>query len=286
MDYSRSQRISGLLEINSPLIDEQARHRGLANRPLAESMARRIFSAASAIVAVSRDVAKYVQSTAIGEVKTNVIPNGVNMERFANARPARKFSGPTIGFVGTLKPWHGVELLLGAFARVRVAFPTATLVVVGDGPERAALLAEVQVRGLIDAVYFTGAVDPSDVPAWLAAMDIAVAPYPSSAENYFSPLKVFEYMAAERAIVASRIGQIPEVIDDGITGLLCRAGDCDELAERIIDLASNADLRHRLATAARHTVSREYTWQAVAGRLLDLAHCRDDKRTQHCLVSA
>src|SRR5690606_13714515 len=124
----------------------------------------------------------------------------------------------TVGFVGTLKPWHGVSLLLEAFARLAADFAGVRLLIVGDGPERAALDQQAAALGIASLTEFTGAVDPELIPALLAEMDVAVAPYPRLDDFYFSPLKVLEYMAAGRAVVASRIGMIPEWIEHAGTG--------------------------------------------------------------------
>src|SRR5699024_9195154 len=96
--------------------------------------------------------------------------------------------------------------------------PETRLVIVGDGPERDALTQQARAAGV--DVEFAGAVDPVDVPGRLAQFDVAVAPYPAHGDTYFSPLKVLEYMAAGVAVVASRVGQIPELVDHGRTGIL------------------------------------------------------------------
>ena len=105
------------------------------------------------------------------------------------------------------------------------------LLVVGDGPERSQIEGDLAARGLREAVEFTGSVDPSEIPGLLASMDAAVAPYSNLRDFYFSPLKVYEYMAAGRAVVASRIGQLDGLIEHGVSGLLCTPGDSRELAE-------------------------------------------------------
>src|SRR5262249_3400525 len=116
-----------------------------------------------------------------------------------------------------------------------------------------------------------GAVDHSQVPALLALMDVAVAPYPKLHDFYFSPLKVYEYMAAGLPVVASDIGQLPDVIRHGINGLLVPPGDAGALARALRQLATAPKLRKQLGQAARAQVTREHTWDKVADRLLSLA---------------
>lgn len=105
----------------------------------------------------------------------------------------------------------------------------------------------------------------------LTSMDVAVAPYPALDDFYFSPLKIFEYMAAGRAIVASAIGQIGDLITDGITGLLYPPGDTAALSAALQRLADDPVLRVQLGKAARQAVVQNHTWDGVAGRILKIA---------------
>jgi glycosyltransferase involved in cell wall biosynthesis len=127
-------------------------------------------------------------------------------------------------------------------------------------------------RGLRESAVFTGAVAPQMVPGLLASMDVAVAPYPPVANFYFSPLKVYEYMAAGLPIAASRVGQLAELLRHEETGLLCPPGDSPALASALERLRGDDDLRKRLGTAARATAFRKHTWAAVAQRIISLAH--------------
>jgi glycosyltransferase involved in cell wall biosynthesis len=102
-------------------------------------------------------------------------------------------------------------------------------------------------------------------------MDVGVAPYPALPGFYFSPLKVFEYLAAGVAVVASRIGQLAEVIEDGVNGLLCPPGDATALADCVCRLATAPELRARLGRAGRDSVLRHHTWDTVVQRILRLA---------------
>nr|HMQ55580.1 glycosyltransferase family 4 protein [Anaerolineae bacterium] len=266
--------LAGLLEVNAPLIEEQALHRGLVDRAGAEQVARRVFGAATALLPVSRGVAGYLEHYPEAQGKIHIVPNGIDPRRFPENLPPARPPEPgtfTVGFVGTLKPWHGLDDLLRAFSRLQRWNPHSRLLLVGDGPQRAELAAEIARLGLTKAVHFTGAIAPAEVPAWLAAMDVAVAPYPDLPGFYFSPLKLYEYMAAGRPVVASQIGQISEVIKNGLNGMLCPPGNAELLAAVLEMLSTKPDLRDRLGQAARQTVLQQYTWDAVATRLLDLA---------------
>jgi glycosyltransferase involved in cell wall biosynthesis len=172
-----------------------------------------------------------------------------------------------VGFVGSFKAWHGVDFLLKAFVRLYVEDGSFHLLLVGDGPMRAALEEETRRLGLQEAVTFVGSVPHEEVPQYLAVMDVAVAPYPALEDFYFSPLKLYEYMASSRAIVASRIGQVAEVVADGLTGLLYKAGDSEGFIQCIRQLRSDESLRRELGKNARIACSKN-TWSRNAARVV------------------
>ena len=176
-----------------------------------------------------------------------------------------------VGFVGTLKPWHGLPVLADAFIQLHRLNPAARLLIVGDGPEREALSSSLAAHGLTDAVHFTGAVTPEEIPGWLASMHVAVAPYPALDNFYFSPLKLFEYLAAGLPTVASRIGQVMELLREGETGLLVTPGDATSLCSTLARLRADASLRAQLGANGRAYVERHHTWDAAVARLLKLA---------------
>lgn len=271
MEFAQDKGIPGILEVNSPLIAEQSQHRGLIDRQSAEQVANRVFAAATTLIAVSNEVKTYLMNYVDGS-KVRVIPNGVNCDRFcavSSATPSETF---TVGFVGTLKPWHGLPILAEAFARLHQRVPNAKLLIVGDGPERENFAAELTARGLDMHTQFTGAVNPDEIPKYLAAMDVAVAPYPAQSDFYFSPLKVYEYMAAGLPVVVSKIGQLADLIDTEVNGILCPPGDAIALVDALEKLWRSPTLRHSLGQAARQKVMENHTWEAIAQQILHLAN--------------
>ena len=274
MEYARNVGVPGLLEVNAPLIQEQEKHRGLVDRASAEQVAERVFRDATGLIAVSEEIKTYLEGYPGAEHRVHVVPNGVNPDRFSSDIKPLSLPKPgrfTVGFVGTLKPWHGLSILVEAFDRLHPHSSETRLLIVGDGPERENLVANLSSRGLLETVHFTGAVAPEDIPGWLAAMDVAVAPYPDQTDFSFSPLKVYEYMAAGLPVVASRIGQLSAVIKNGVNGLLCPPGDAVALAEVLARLRRSPEFGARLGQIARETMRQKHSWDEVARRILQLA---------------
>ncbi|PLL13609.1 glycosyltransferase family 1 protein [Tabrizicola sp. TH137] len=265
--------IPAVIEVNAPLVEEQAAFRKFVLQDAARAIEAEVFSTADALAVVSRELAVYVASRGAGPEAIHVIGNAVDCAAFHPAIPAAEVPGLpdtafTIGFTGSLKAWHGTDLLVEALARLRPAID-ARLLIVGDGPERGALLDHAARHGLSHAVTITGWVPHHRLPGLIARMDAAVAPYPAMANHYFSPLKLFEYLAMGRAIVASRIGQTADLLGPDGSGLLVPPGDAVALADALHRIATDAPLaarlRQRAAMQARH-----HDWRANARRIVDL----------------
>ncbi len=277
MEFARESSIPGVLEVNSPLIEEQKAYRSLVHHELADQISDRCLAAASSVICVSQGVATAACKPE-HQTKVTVIPNGVDVgtirPRFSgqnvNGKNGHADGSMNIGFVGTLKPWHGVNYLIDSFQSVRVNHPNTRLTIVGDGPEKENLLRQLQnySESMQRSVTWTGAIPNWQMPQVLESFDIAVAPYPAIDNFYFSPLKILEYMAAGLPVVASRIGQIPELIDHGRTGLLVEPGNISELSATVEQLCDNESLRRKLGGAARTDVESKFTWDRAVDRIL------------------
>jgi len=266
--------VSCLVEVNAPLVVEQQRYRKLTSASEAKAIEAEVFGRADALLAVSQGVKAYAVANGADLDRTFIIPNAADPFRFhpaVSAEPVEGIDGSfAIGFVGSLKPWHGIDILLEAFRRLLRRSPDYHLLIVGDGPLKDWLKSTIQECHLERAVTLTGAVSHDRIPGLIQRLDVAVAPYPFMEDFYFSPLKLFEYMAMGKPIVASRIGQLEEVVRHGETGLLVQPGDPDALVEQIERLRFDQSLREAIGRAAA-LQARNYTWETNAGKVMDIA---------------
>lgn len=268
--WSRAAGRPHLLEVNAPLVTEQAQHRVLVDRAGAEAVAASALSATTAALCVSDQVADWARAHAGDPTRVHVLANGVDTTRITPA-PAGDAETFTIGFVGTLKPWHGVPTLLDALALMLDDDPSYRLLLVGDGPERAALQDQADRLGIAEQVELTGSLDPVAIPEQLHRMQVAVAPYPAAGDFYFSPLKLYEYLAAGLPTVASAVGNLPDLLGQGRLGVLVEPDEPRKLADAITALRQDPLRRHRLGQAGRHEVVTGHDWSAVVDRALSFA---------------
>ena len=266
-----------LLEVNAPLVEEQARFRGLRLEGVARAAEAASYRGADAVVAVSAPVAAHVRACGGRAGAVRVVPNGVAVGRYDDtaggaAIRARLGLGaaPVIGFIGSFKPWHGMGFLLDVFAALAAHQPDARMLAVGEGPERAAVAERVAALGLGDRVLLPGRVAHAEVPAWLAAMDLTVAPYLPQPDFYFSPLKLFESFAAGRPVVAPLLGQIGELIAPGQTGCLYDAGDAAGCLAALEALLGDPARCRAMGQEARRQVAAR-GWDHTVARILALA---------------
>lgn len=246
---------------------------------LLERYERLNLDAAARIFVVSEVERKNLEARGVGGNKIVVNPNGVDVERFrpgaggADARRELGFKDDEVvaGFVGTFGPWHGVEKLAEAIKSIPASVPVRFLLV-GSGSLHAEVEKRLETERHAGRVIFTGSVGHDRVPALLDACDILVAPHvplADGSEFFGSPTKVFEYMAMGKAIVASRLGQIGEVLADEETALLVQPGNVGELAAALVKLIESDELRKSLGARAREIAEREHTWKHNAQRVLD-----------------
>lgn len=233
---------------------------------------------ADRIVVVSRALAEALRADGVEPERIVVNPNGVDPERFrpgAGGDVVRARYGldgsVVVGFVGSFNFYQGTTTLMRAAPEIcrRV---DAKFLLVGYGETLAAARAAAEEGGVADRVVFTDRVPVDDVPAYVDASDVAVAPMvpnPDGSDFFNSPVKLFEYMAAGRAVVASRLGQIVDVVEDGETGLLVEPDDPEALARAVVRLALDPELRERLGRNARRAAVERHTWRRNAARVVE-----------------
>jgi glycosyltransferase involved in cell wall biosynthesis len=223
---AKAHRLPHVLEVNAPLCYEKEKMAGLEMKGLAETLEQRIFTESDRVAVVSETLRDFVATRGVPAAQILLTPNGIDPESFhaapeTAAQVRRRYQIPTdqcvIGFVGSLKSWHGTNTLIDALAHLR-RYPVH-LLLVGDGPEKARLMAQVAALDLNALVTFTGDVTHDQIPAHIAAMDITCAPYGEQENFYFSPIKIFEYMAVGKAVVAGNIGQVANLVQHEENGL-------------------------------------------------------------------
>lgn len=259
MSFAKKHGCVGLLEVNAPLIDEQKKHRELPLEEEAQQIAEFVFAQADAMIAVSPGVKQYLETFEKAKGRVHVIANGVALDRFAPAaeKNAKRLANltacsvATVGFLGTLKPWHGLATLLDAWVLLRKQNQNIRLLIVGDGPEFESLHQNIEQHGLLEHVTFTGAVQPEKVPEWLGQMDIAVAPYPNMDHFYFLPLKIYEYMAAGIPVVATRVGHLESLVAEHQNGELVEAENTAAMADCIAVMLNDPNSLRQLGQCAR-----------------------------------
>ena len=268
-----------LVELNAPLALEETAYRGNGLGELAAQAERWSLAQADAVLAVSAPLRDHVLALGVDPAKVQVLPNGVNPALFrpgpADAELRARLAlgdGPVLGFVGGLRPWHGVEVLPELLACLAPRHPTLRLLIAGDGPLRGELERGLRERGVADRAVFTGALAHEEVASLIRQCDVALAPYPALDHAfYFSPLKLFEYMACGVAVVAANCGQIADLVRHGETGLLHPAGDFEALTGACDQLLNQPKLRFALGQEAARFIRSHYTWDHNARRVTELA---------------
>jgi glycosyltransferase involved in cell wall biosynthesis len=281
---ARRHQVPLILEYNGSEI-WMGRHWG---RPLRyESLSQRIeqlnLSSADLIVVVSRAMRDEIVRRGVHSDAVLVNPNGVDADRYrpevdgAAVRARHGLGGSSVvGFIGTFGPWHGAEVLARAFVTLIKRDParakTVRLLMIGDGARMADVRRILSEGGVLEAAVFTGLVPQEEGPQYLAACDVLASPHvpnPDGSPFFGSPTKLFEYMAMGKAIVASDLEQIGEVLDHGSTAWLTEPGDAGALAGALARLIDDAPLRSALGAAARREALARYTWREHTRRTID-----------------
>jgi glycosyltransferase involved in cell wall biosynthesis len=285
---SRWLGIPLILELNGNIIkeiDERKLPMSSFQREIGKWITIRTFLAADHMVVVS----DALKQTLINEYQIpaghiSVVLNGVDIDLFSKQYDADKVrsrfglsDGPLVGFVGTFEPWHGVDLLVSAFCEITLKCPKAQLVIVGEGPGKDKAVAHANQLGLDGRVKFLGRLPQEEVAEVLSTAKVLVAPYPfEHGDIVGTPLKIMEYMAAGKGIVAST-ALLHEMIEHEVTGLRVAPADPKALADGINRLLEDDHLCNSLAENAG-TCAKKYSWDQVALRLAEIFVNEIDKK--------
>ncbi len=264
-----------LLEVNSPLVRERSQFGGLSLRRLARWAEDTAWRGADFVLPVTAVLGAEIAARGVPQERIVVIANGINRAHFARApdpATARRALGwpdaLVLGFTGFIRDWHGVDRVVRWMASPQ-APANARLLVVGDGPVRADLERLAREHSLGERVRFTGVIAREDVPRHVAAFDIALQP---AVVPWASPLKLFEYLALAKAVIAPAVPNIMEVLVDGENAVLFDPAAAGGFEDALTRLCTDAGLRARVARAAGESIGeRGLTWNDNARRVAALA---------------
>jgi glycosyltransferase involved in cell wall biosynthesis len=222
---------------------------------------------ATAVLAVSeRDRQRMIEIERLPPAKVIHVPNGIPPLPEPSGRDVRAELGippsaPLVASISVLRRQKRLDVLVRAARRVHDQLPDARFLIVGDGPELAGLIALARELGLAEVVVFPG--ERTDVPDLLAACDVVA----SSSDFEGSPLALMEAIGAGRPVVATRVGGVAEIVRDGREGLLVAPGDDAALAESIVRLLRDPELRARMGASGREHQRAEFDIHVMVRRL-------------------
>jgi glycosyltransferase involved in cell wall biosynthesis len=269
---SRKLHIPIVLEVNEVGGFDRVRPQKLVK--LSKMVENYIFSHVDVIVTVSDFLKQQIMLSGGKEDSILVVPNGIDTELFnkqIDSAVLRQKYGVTdpktkiIGFVGYLVHWHSLDKLIEVYAKIRSKYTNTKLVLVGDGVLRNDLETLAGSLGLGTDFIVVGRVDHTVVPDYIDLFDIAIIP---NSNEYRSPIKMFEYMAMGKAIVAPDQPPITCVIKDGMTGYIFKNGDINDLANKIESALASEEAREKIGQNARQLVLDKYTWDMHATTIL------------------
>ncbi len=270
---ARSLSVRRVLEVNCVFsAPEYEQFEPLWFRRMARAMERRAVLLADLVVAVSSPLEREIGNLT-PQARTMTIPNGTDPARFDPGRHdgasvRARIPGSSrfvVGWVGILREWHGLELLIEALRQL----PQASLLIVGDGPSRQRIEQGLEDAGLSARTLMTGRIGHADMPECIAAMDVAVVA--DERTRIASPMKLIEYMSMGKAVVAPRLDNIADIVTDLEEGLLFEPGNALDLARQLRRLESDTALRARLGAKARLAVTTTRNWRSIAATVLAAA---------------
>ncbi len=263
-----------ILEVNE--ISGLKRVRGQTLTKLAQKIEKRIFQDSDAIMVVSNHLKEKIAEMGVGEDKIHVVPNAVDVNKFnpnsvSNTDIIERFEIVNkfiLGFVGSLVKWHNFEFLISAFKEiVNKSGNNIILMLVGDGPMRKDIEQLITDNGLVKHIILTGRVTHKDIPKYIKSMDICIIPH---SNEFRSPIKMFEYMAMEKPVVAPNIGPIGDIIQDGRNGVIFELGNKESFKKVVFGLIANPGKRTAIGIEAKRTVLRNHLWIKNGAKIMNI----------------
>lgn len=273
---ARVLRLPLILEINSPLAMEQADLGAQKLGGLARWFERWICNHATLVIAVSTPLRDILVDMGVEPARIVVMSNGVDTQRFhgdaAVGQAVRERFGLSgkrvVGFVGWVREWHGIEDLVRGMPQWPSHLADVHLLVIGDGPARADIESAAVECGVGGRVHVTGAVAHKEIVEYLAAIDVALQP---AATVYASPMKIFEYLAMAKPVVAVDQENTREILEPGVNALFFPPNDRPAFVSVVQEMFSDQARLEDMSKAARESIfRRDYLWDSNARKVVDL----------------
>jgi glycosyltransferase involved in cell wall biosynthesis len=275
-----------LLEVNGPIFEERSQHDGLSLQKFAAWAQGVVWRGVDYTLPVTEVLAGYIRRYGAPDRRIHVIPNGINPVRFADGLAGEDIKAKyglqgklVLGFTGFIRGWNALDKVIDFITRDNGQH-NLHLLVVGDGPARKELTQLALTQGVSDRLTITGVVGRDDVAGYIRAFDIALIP---GVTEYASPLKLFEYLALGRAIIAPDMPNIREILTDGENAVLfpVQGEQEDAFSRAILRLCSDAAMRKQIANGAKATIEAQgLTWSRNALRVVEIVEKHLQDRTQ------
>ncbi len=274
VDFCAERNVPVFLEVNFTADMPLVRKRNAILEPLANAIDLRILKKASHNFPVSTYLKDHMVRRGVPANKITVITNAADPEVFRtdvsgeSVRQKYNLKNKTVvGFVGGFYPWHGLELLVDAMEIAVKRAPNLAALLVGDGPMRPVLEKKIQEKKLEPYFHFAGKQGHKDLPAYNAAFDLGVMP---DSNVYGSPMKIFEYMAMEKPVVAADYGPLRDGIDHNVHGKLFKPGDAEAFAQCLADMANEPEKRVQMGKKGRERVVTDRNWLNQSKKVIEI----------------
>jgi glycosyltransferase involved in cell wall biosynthesis len=274
-----------ILEVNATYAGSLGCDIEMAYPGVAKWVEQKVLRWADGIVVVSGPLKQCVLDRVGDPGKIATTPNAINLNKVRQIDPLRERKqvrqrygvqqGYVVGFVGSMRRWHGLDFLADCIPKILEQHPDTHFLLVGTGEMESELREIVARDGLASHVTITGAVRHDEVYSLIAAMDVGLSP---DTPPYASPMKLLEYMALGAVPLAPDYPPIREIIEDGKTGLVFKPRDSIQFTESITRLAKDTVLRQQLSESAKSEVIQRRNWVRNASEILGLAS-RVSKKT-------